>query len=176
MTDHKDLKRRIRARQHKTGESYTTARMHVLAQRDRDPVPVLEPIDVTELARPLGLTCSVLVERGLADRVERVGLVTAIRDALLATHDDPATARLRRTALLGLPEQRTAMAEYYRADLRDELRRFLARARAGIGGVSSSGTTLAFHACGELVLCMLWLRGRERVLLVTPVDSFAELR
>lgn len=33
MTAHKDLKSIIRARQEKTGESYTTARMHVLAQR-----------------------------------------------------------------------------------------------------------------------------------------------
>jgi len=34
MTAHKDLKKTIRARQEKTGESYTTARLHVLRARD----------------------------------------------------------------------------------------------------------------------------------------------
>ena len=34
MTTRKDLKRRIRARQEKTGESYTTARVHVLRARE----------------------------------------------------------------------------------------------------------------------------------------------
>src|SRR5438067_1395515 len=36
MTAKRDLKRRIRERQAKTGESYTTARRHVLAARDDD--------------------------------------------------------------------------------------------------------------------------------------------
>ena len=36
MTDRSDLKKHIRARQAKTGESYTTARMHVLRARDGD--------------------------------------------------------------------------------------------------------------------------------------------
>jgi hypothetical protein len=35
MTDHRDLKHIIRKRQAKTGESYTTARVHVLRERDR---------------------------------------------------------------------------------------------------------------------------------------------
>jgi len=37
MTAHKDLKKTIRARQEKTGESYTTARLHVLRARDVNP-------------------------------------------------------------------------------------------------------------------------------------------
>ena len=36
MTDRSDLKKHIRTRQKKTGESYTTARMHVLRDRDGD--------------------------------------------------------------------------------------------------------------------------------------------
>src|SRR5690242_10856808 len=36
MTAKRDLKKRIRDRQAKTGESYTTARRHVLAARDRE--------------------------------------------------------------------------------------------------------------------------------------------
>ena len=39
MTAHKDLKKRIRARQAKTGESYVTARMHVLDARVPPPLP-----------------------------------------------------------------------------------------------------------------------------------------
>jgi len=35
MPANKDLKRRVRARMAKTGEAYTTARMHVLAERER---------------------------------------------------------------------------------------------------------------------------------------------
>lgn len=42
MTAKKDLKRRIRARQAQTGESYTTARRHVLAARP-DPEPDSAP-------------------------------------------------------------------------------------------------------------------------------------
>jgi hypothetical protein len=37
MTANKDLKKVIRARQEKTGESYTTARLHVLRARDENP-------------------------------------------------------------------------------------------------------------------------------------------
>jgi hypothetical protein len=44
MTAHSDLKKRIRARQAKTGESYTAARMHVLRtpvrQADSDTSPL----------------------------------------------------------------------------------------------------------------------------------------
>jgi hypothetical protein len=36
MTADKDLKKAIRARQEKTGESYTTARLHVLRARDEN--------------------------------------------------------------------------------------------------------------------------------------------
>jgi len=42
MTIQKDLKRRIRARQAKTGESYTTARMHILKARN-SPTPKATP-------------------------------------------------------------------------------------------------------------------------------------
>ncbi len=37
MTKQKDLKRRIRERMRRTGESYTTARLHVLVQRPEQP-------------------------------------------------------------------------------------------------------------------------------------------
>jgi hypothetical protein len=39
MTAKKDLKRRIRARQAETGESYVTARRHVLAAGPASPEP-----------------------------------------------------------------------------------------------------------------------------------------
>ena len=39
MTKDKDLKRRIRARMAKTGESYTTARTHLLARKPSPPLP-----------------------------------------------------------------------------------------------------------------------------------------
>jgi hypothetical protein len=159
MTDQRDLKRRVRDRMAKTGESYTAARKHVLAQREepRPPAPsqpafdVVEPVDLTEAAARIGFKCLVMMFPALEARIDTPAMLAQLRDALLATENDPGTRLLRATALRGeLPPPRIGnrMGEAH-----DELVRFVRRAQAGIGGVSPNGTMLALHAGGEIVLC-----------------------
>jgi hypothetical protein len=50
MTQQKDLKRVVRTRMQKTGESYTAARAHVLARRDADAAPVEAAADLPAAA------------------------------------------------------------------------------------------------------------------------------
>jgi hypothetical protein len=72
MTKRRDLKRRVRERQEKTGESYVTARRHVLvdpAENGPAPaspgtaIPVVEMITLTEHATRLGMKCRVRSRR-----------------------------------------------------------------------------------------------------------------
>jgi len=84
MTVKRDFKRRVRQRQARTGESYVTARRHLLASRpshqdddDHDegggPQPrrisVVELIDVSDEARRIGLACRVLMFPSLVERI-----------------------------------------------------------------------------------------------------------
>lgn len=55
MTDRRDLKRRIRARMARTGESYTTARKHVLEGGGAAPAPDPEPAEVEGAGEPAEL-------------------------------------------------------------------------------------------------------------------------
>ena len=91
MTAKKDLKKLVRDRQMRTGESYTTALQHVLRQRpeeappeaepaERSPVPVVEIADLSEDAARLGLRCRVTIDAALAARIDALtssGLVSA---------------------------------------------------------------------------------------------------
>ncbi len=67
MTAKKDLKRRVRERQAQTGESYVTARRHVVAQAPEPESPkrpvihVDEMHDITEAAAKLGWRCRVVI-------------------------------------------------------------------------------------------------------------------
>src|SRR5689334_14303499 len=107
MTDHRDFKRRVRDRQAQTGESYMTARRHVLAQRPQpEPEPaiaVVEVLDATADAERLGFKCRVLVFPRLAAKVETAPLLAKLRDALLLTDGDDGTELLRRLAFAGIP-------------------------------------------------------------------------
>jgi hypothetical protein len=177
MTQQKDLKRRIRERMAKTGESYTTARAHVLGERPptqvSPPPPspiaevlgpnrgrgiaVVEPVDVTEEAVALGLKCKALAIDGI-DARRALG---RLHDVLSST-DDADLEPLRAVALWG---RRPVPARWSIA----EARKFLARARAGIAGIGPNGWLLAYIVDGELVLASvslsrggaptLWLRG-----------------
>ena len=173
MTQQKDLKRRIRERMEKTGESYTTARAHVLGKRppaqvsppppspiaaalgaSRGPaISVVEPVDVTEEAIALGLKCKVLASDGVIVRraLER------LQDALVST-DDADLEPLRAVALRG---ERPRPAQWWL----DDVRRFLVRARAGIAGVGPNGWLLAYVVDGELVLAnvSLWRNGAPMI-------------
>jgi len=177
MTDKRDLKRRVRDRQARTGESYMTALRQVRAQRPR-PVPVVELVDLSEVGARFGMKCRIAMLPALAERFDPARLLERLRDALLATEGDPTTALMRAVVFRG--EQSKIQLT---SDLLDESRRFLERARAGIGGVSESGRTLAMSMEGkrgtEIVLCLLWLTptfvyvSREPSLVITSLDDAA---
>lgn len=180
MTDRKDFKRRVRERQARTGESYTTARAQVEARRP-GAVPVVETVDVAEAAARLGLRCHVVIASTLLDQVDGELVLERIRDALIATDSDPATDLMRAVALRGeqpLGARREALLAGRLRDWNDpELRRFVARARAGIGGVSERHHALALAIRDVMVLCWLttWpVRDRDdrsAALYISTVDG-----
>ncbi|HEX8110898.1 MAG TPA: hypothetical protein VF516_24365 [Kofleriaceae bacterium] len=155
MTAKRDLKRRVRERQGRTGESYMTALRHVLDQRP-NAVPVVEMIELSEVADAMGIQCRFRMSPALADRIDAVGALRRLRDALIATERDPAFDLFRRVVLHGeSPVLRPTIGGI------DAGRRFIARVRAGIGGISEHGRLLALMVDGrrgpEMVVFMLWL-------------------
>jgi len=180
MTERRDLKRRVRERQARTGESYMTALRHVQAQRS-SPIPTVELIDLTEIGARLGLKCRIAMFPALADRVDAAALLGHLRDALLSTEGDRALALMRRVVLRGArPRVPMAMAQL------EEARQFVERARAGIGGVSEGGRMLALQlprgarsGDGELPLLLFMLQlapdfvpvYRDPTLVITSVDG-----
>jgi hypothetical protein len=173
MTQQKDLKRRIRERMQKTGESYTAARAHVLAERGPTtvtpppPSPVMEalaperpsqiavvePVDVTEEAVALGMKCKVLANDGI-DARRALG---RLHDALIST-DDADLEPFRSAALWGVRPKPARWSIV-------EARKFLARARAGIAGVGPNGWLLAFVSDGMIVLAVvsIWRDGTPTI-------------
>src|ERR1043166_7333389 len=134
MTAKRDLKRRARERQAKTGESYMAA-LHQVRDQRPSAVPVVELVDVTEVAAALGIKCVVRVEPRLAERIDAAAVLRQLCNALLATTGNPAFELMRSAVLRGdWPPYRQ---EYY------ETWRFMDRLRAGIGGISEGGTLLA---------------------------------
>lgn len=153
MTDQKDLKRRVRERMTKTGESYTTARRRVLAQGlTSSPLVAIEPVDFTAEAHRLELRCQVRVFPGLLARVDGTRLLERVRDALRATEGEEATQLLREAAFRGQlppePSWRTTRGI-------EELQIFLKLAVAGIGGIGAGGFLLALQIDDVTVLCHL---------------------
>lgn len=188
MTDRRDLKRRIRARMAKTGESYTTARKHVLEAGDEAPpapaapasrVPVIEMFEVTELAARVGLRCEVAFSSSVPPRLDRERVLARIRDALLGTEADPQTEVLRAGVLRGeLAGKLKAAGSHPVLEMYRGTRQFLKRAAAGIGGVSEGGTLLALVVDEQPIVCVLSRRGRvgeppgDPWLMVTTPDGF----
>jgi hypothetical protein len=168
MTLRRSLKRRIRDRQEKTGESYTSARAQVLAARPR-PSWVVELHDVTLEARHAGIVCEVRVTpilaatRSLADILAQLHtILTGSTDGLLA---------MQRVALRGEPDPWTrggAVAAYV-----GRLRAFSESLEQGLRGPGPGGRILAFDAeiGGRLrtVLASLVPRWRRDPLLVLSV-------
>src|ERR1043165_753730 len=134
MTAKRDLKRRVRERQAKTGESYMAALHHVRDQRPNAMV-VVELVDVTEVAAALSIKCGVRVEPRLAERIDAAAALRQLCNALLATAGNPAFELMRSVLLRG--ESPPAKPEFY------ETWRFMERVRAGIGGISEGGSLLA---------------------------------
>ena len=193
MTRKRDLKKRVRERQTRTGERYTTALQEVQSRRgvgpsSREPMSVIELLDFSEQAARLGLKCEVSIFPDLAERVDGAAALERLRDVLIATADDPATEPLRAVMLRG---EWPALLVQSVFDLTSDGRRFMSRARAGIGGVSESGRMLAISIAGrqgpEMVVCLLWhwlwvgqapllqpvlLRREPRVILAGPMTLF----
>src|SRR5438105_576891 len=100
MTAKKDLKKRVRARQAGTGESYSTARRHVLG--DRSAVPVVELVDLSAEAERVGLCGRVLVFPDLVERVDPVVVLRRLRQVLDATGGDPVLRLFHAVLLQGV--------------------------------------------------------------------------
>ena len=156
MTDRKDFKRRVRERAERTGESYTTARAQLLAQRPESPpaVPVVELEDVSDLAAALGLRCRVHVSAAVTAQVAAPRVVALVSTALTASDSLPEADLMRRVVLYG--ERPPALFE--RGRVIGDLRSFFARARAGLGGFARNGFMLAMHVDGVPVIVTLMAR------------------
>ena len=185
MTAKRDLKKLVRDRQTRTGERYTTAREKVLSGRQpRTAVPVVELHDLTSAGARIGFRCTISIFPELAKRIDPDALLERIRDVLLATQGDPLLDPLRSAMLEGEPPRAPPARRAY--ELIEEMRPFIARATAGIGGVSASGRMLALQVAGrrgpEMVLCMLWVtpipalvRRNPTVILSKPENHVLEL-
>lgn len=156
MTQQRDFKRRVRDRMAKTGESFTAARAQLLAQRDRPPaIAVVEPRDVTGEAITLGLSCTVLATDGFdAPRALR-----QLRDVLFQIDSDDLD--LMRAAVLRGERPRLQRPQWWM----EQLREFVERARAGIGGVAPFGFALAYVVDGVMVIALLSLTSAGKPLL-----------
>jgi hypothetical protein len=186
MTKKRDLKRRVRARQARTGESYVTALRRVSARRSA--VPVVEFLDVTKAGAALGMKCRVAMFPALADRVDPAALLARVREVLAASEED-LSAQLMRAVVLGckphrLEVRREAPPEVVLVNDLDELiemigqpgrlvpvgmeREFLTRARAGVGGWSRTGQFLALPVAirQKLEMVILFLSGTARGALI----------
>lgn len=89
MTKRRDLKRRVRERSARTGETYTTARRHVLAARPATDNPsVTEMTELTELAARRGFRCRIAVHPDLLALTSGETLLAALSDALVRSAAD----------------------------------------------------------------------------------------
>jgi len=182
MTAKRDLKKRVRDRQAKTGESYTAARRHVLAAGERDdsaPEPVAsakasEPIavdslvDLSATAAKVGLRCQVLMTEALADVFDPERILLELRLVLLTTMRDPTTDLMRAVALHG--DNTTAPLGRARDPRQVQ---FLARLRAGASSISTDGRAVGFHIDGVAIVCSLWRR--QPTIVVTRLEDMALL-
>lgn len=177
MTAKKDLKRRIRERQARTGESYVTARTHVLAQAQSDEprpsaIPVVELVDVGDDAARLGLKCRVMISASLAAQIDPIRAIEGVRDALIALEHDSQLMMLRELALFGhsLPRLKRTERDWW-----EDVRRFLQRARVGIGGTTDAGDMLSLHVDGVMFIAHVGVlpqrQDRARRLYLTTVDA-----
>ncbi len=156
-----DLKTRIRDRVARTGESYVTARRHVIGDlaRPKPAMQVVEMLDLTDAAARLGMRCKVSMSSTLAKRAEPAAVLASVRDALVGTAGDPSTALLRDVGLAGKRPPPPVRSRDF-----EGMQRFMRRARAGLGGTTADGATLALPIAGHAgmvpVLCSI--RHRQR--------------
>src|SRR5947209_590635 len=128
MTKKKDLKKRVRERQAKTGESYTAARAQVRK------VHIEEAPNANDEARAEGFRGIAIVSRKLREARDLRPLFARLRELLLAL-EAPACGPLLRGE--SLPRRIPQVLDILRA------RRFLERVRAGHRGLSDDGAFFA---------------------------------
>jgi len=157
MTAKRDLKRRVRDRQARTGESYMTALRQVRGPDltpSPDAVPVVELIDLSEIAAALGIKCRAMVLPGVAERIDVADALRKLCAVLTATIQDPAFNLMRSVVLHGERPIGKIPAP-------TEAHRFLARVRAGVGGLSERGRMLGLPIEGrrgpEMIVFFVWL-------------------
>jgi hypothetical protein len=173
MTAKKDLKRRIRERQQKTGESYVAARRAVLAESPPafatpslreaasvapelravtpGPIEVVEMDDFTEAAAAAGLQCTLSITHALLAEIDAAVAIARFREVLQGTGDDPALATMRTVALYGRPAPKPRRSGRWS----EELQQFVRRVQVGIGGVFDGGTMFAMQLQGRTGLVMM---------------------
>jgi len=249
MTAKRDFKRRVRQRQARTGESYVTARRHVMAGRpaaDEPPgdpdadqtlpgttaatlpsgdvaapaaeftvrperpeppdaggdggggggdddddddddddndndgdgaatggISVVELVDVSDEAKRVGLVCRVLMFPELIQRIAPARVLGRLRELLVATVGDPATALLSELALTG----RLAAPRKQPVQNLGALRLFVQRARAGLGGTLDDGATLAFHvADGDAMIAVMCTLSATDAIELSAIDDLVPER
>jgi hypothetical protein len=159
MTKKKELKQRVRARQEKTGESYTAA----LAQIRQPSIP--EAPSATAEAVAEGLRCEAVISpklRGLGNLRPLFARLRAMLEGLGAQACGPllrGEAGPRR-----MPQMRDML----------EARAFLGQVRTGRRGLSENGQSLALVWNEVTVVVFISLLGRRPLLQLCLLDELAE--
>jgi hypothetical protein len=164
MTDRRDLKKRIRARQEKTGERYTTARAHVMGSgTDRD--LVVELRDISEAARAAGFVCRARATPAVPETIEARALAQ-LREILLGPV--AGLEPLRKIALHGGPQPGLDLSRVL--ELVNQRRAFHASLELGLRGPGPGGRIVAFDLltdgeCRTIVAQLLPTRSDALLLL-----------
>lgn len=101
-------------------------------------IDVVEFDDYTDAGAALGFRCTIAIARALVAIAEPQVLLARLRDLLVSIESDVALDAFRSLALHGVRVQPTIPTDW-----RKSMSAFAARCRAGLGGVSESGTILA---------------------------------
>lgn len=159
MTKKKDLKKRVRARQEKTGESYTAA----LAQLRRVRIP--EAPGATIEAQAAGFRCEAVVSSKLRALGDLRPLFTRLRELLEGLGAEACGPLLR-------GEQTPRRVPQVRDMI--EARRFFMEVRTGKRGLGPDGRLVAFEWGGLTVLAAVSLIWRKPLLQVGLLDDVVD--
>jgi hypothetical protein len=157
MTAKRDLKNRIRERQERTGERYTTARAAVLAQKDL-------VIELREAPPHPGILCSIRVSPALWGHEGPI--LDQLREILLGPTEE--LEPMRRAVLHGKRDRSEASAVL----LVTRLREFRTRLQQGLRGPGPGGRMLAFDSGGRTIIVQLFPRPDGQPLLL--LSQFGE--
>jgi len=158
MTKKKDLKRRVRERQAKTGESYTAALSQVRRLRI-DAVP-----EATQEAEAAGLRCKAFVSARLRQEHDLGALFVRLREMLAALGAEACGPLLRgELSPRAIPDG---------VRLAVEGRRFLAGVRSGARGLSPDGRLFALEWKGAAIVGgILLVPGRAPLIYLCGLDD-----